>query len=421
MRNKLIFIPGLLISMAITVGCGQVNNELTEAEVAEGWQLLFDGESLDNWKAYNAEGTGSWLVEDGLLAASGTGSDSDGYIITKKQYENFDLKFDWKIAEGGNSGVLYHVIESERYPTPYLTGPEYQLVDDEGFPSELEEWQKTGADYAMYVPDSDIKNLNPAGEWNSSRIVFDNGHVEHWLNGEKILEFEAWTDGWFELKNSGKWENAPDYGLSSVGHISLQDHGSRIWFRNMKIRELPEEEQDPVNLFNGENLDGWIEYGNELWYVEDGLLVCESGPEEQYGYLATERFYKDFDLSVDFKQVSDGNSGIFFRSVFEGTRVTGWQVEVAPPDHDSGGIYESYGRGWLEQIPEENEGYLKEGEWNTMRIKAVGPKVTTWLNGNLMVELDDPKIGKANGRIALQIHDGGGIKVLWRNLVVQEL
>ena len=417
----MIFIPGMLISMALTVGCGHVNNELTEAEVAEGWQLLFDGESLDNWKAYNDEGTGSWLVEDGLLAASGTGSDSDGYIITKKQYDNFDLKFDWKIAEGGNSGVLYHVIESERYPTPYLTGPEYQLVDDEGFPSELEEWQKAGADYAMYVPDSGKKKLNPAGEWNSSRVIFDNGHVEHWLNGEKILEFEAWTDEWFELKNSGKWENAPDYGLSAVGHISLQDHGSRIWFRNMKIKELPDEEQGPVKLFNGENLDGWLEYGNELWYVEDGLLVCESGPEEQYGYLATERFYLDFDLSVDFKQVSDGNSGIFFRSVFEGTRVTGWQVEVAPPDHDSGGIYESYGRGWLEQIPEEKEGYLKEGEWNTMRIKVVGPEVTTWLNGNLMVELDDSKIEKANGRIALQIHDGGGIKVLWRNLVVQEL
>lgn len=421
MRNNLIFILGLVISMAITTGCGQVNNELTEAEVEEGWQLLFDGESLENWKAYNAEGTGSWLVEDGLLAASGTGSDSDGYIITKKQYENFDLKFEWKIAEGGNSGVLYHVIESERYPTPYLTGPEYQLVDDVGFPSELEEWQKTGADYAMYVPDSDIKNLNPAGEWNSSRIVFDNGHVEHWLNGEKILEFEAWTDEWFELKNSGKWENAPDYGLSSVGHISLQDHGSKVWFRNMKIRELPEEEQGPVNLFNGENLDGWIEYGNELWYVEDGLLVCESGPEKQYGYLATEMFYKDFDLTVDFKQVSDGNSGIFFRSVFEGTRVTGWQVEVAPKGHDSGGIYESYGRGWLYQIPDEQEDILKEGEWNTMRVKVVGSEVTTWLNGEEMTHLDDPLIGKANGRIALQIHDGGGIKVLWRNLVVQEL
>ncbi len=382
---------------------------------------MFDGESLDNWKAYNAEGTGSWLVEDGLLAASGTGSDSDGYIITRKQYHNFNLKFEWKIAPEGNSGVLYHVIESENFSTPYLTGPEYQLVDDVGFPEELEEWQKTGADYAMYVPDVEKKKLNPAGEWNSSRIVFDNGHVEHWLNGEKILEFEAWTDEWFELKNSGKWENAPEYGLSSVGHISLQDHGSRVWFRNMKIKELPKKESPTVELFNGEDLSGWIKYGNEMWYVEDSLLVCESGPEEQYGYLATEMYYKDFDLSVDFKQISDGNSGIFFRSVFEGTRVAGWQVEVAPKGHDSGGIYESYGRGWLNQIPDEKEDILKEGEWNTMRVKVVGSEVTTWLNGQEMTHLDDPLIGKANGRIALQIHDGGGIKVLWKNLVVKPL
>jgi len=406
--------------MTITA-CSNKHNQLSPVEQGEGWELLFDGQSLDNWKVYNAEGTGSWLVEDGLLAASGTGSDSDGYIITKKQYNNFDLKFEWKIAEGGNSGVLYHVIESERYSTPYLTGPEYQLVDDVGFPSELEEWQKTGADYAMYVPDKDKKKLNPVGEWNSSRIVFDNGHVEHWLNGEKILEFEAWTDEWFELKNSGKWKTTPDYGLSSVGHISLQDHGSRIWFRNMKIKELPKKQSEPHELFNGEDLSGWIEYGNELWYVEDGLLVCESGPEKQYGYLATERFYKDFDLTVDFKQVSDGNSGIFFRSLFEGTRVAGWQVEVAPKGYDSGGIYESYGRGWLCQIPDEQENILKEGEWNTMRVKVVDSEVTTWLNGQEMTHLDDPLIGKANGRIALQIHDGGGIKVLWKNLVVRPL
>ncbi|MBS0009983.1 MAG: DUF1080 domain-containing protein, partial [Bacteroidales bacterium] len=253
------------------------------------------------------------------------------------------------------------------------------------------------------------------------RIVFDNGHVEHWLNGEKILEFEAWSEEWFDLKNSGKWENAPEYGLSSTGHISLQDHGSKVWFRNMKIKELPKKDRDPVKLFNGKDLSGWIEYGNELWYVEDGLLVCESGPEEQYGYLATEMYYKDFDLSVDFRQVSDGNSGIFFRSVFEGTRVRGWQVEVAPKGHDTGGIYESYGRGWLYQIPDEKEDILREGEWNTMRIKVVGSEVTTWLNGEEMTHLDDPLIGKANGRIALQIHDGGGIKVLWKNLVLKPL
>ena len=209
--------------------------------------------------------------------------------------------------------------------------------------------------------------------------------------------------------------------LSSTGHLCLQDHGSKVWFRNMKVRELPDKEMAGENLFNGENLEGWIPYGTELWYVEDGLLVCESGPDKKYGYLATEKYYKDFDLTVDFKQVSDGNSGIFFRSVVDGTKVSGWQVEVAPKDHDSGGIYESYGRGWLNQIPEEKEGFLKEGDWNTMRIKVVGSEVTTWLNGEEMTHLDDPLIGAANGRIALQIHDGGGIKVLWKNLIVQPL
>lgn len=185
--------------------------------------------------------------------------------------------------------------------------------------------------------------------------------------------------------------------------------------------KLQKQEVTPVSLFNGVDLTGWIIYGTELWYVEDSLLVCESGPDKKYGYLATDKYYRDFDLSVDFRQVSDGNSGVFFRSTVEGTRVSGWQVEVAPEGQDTGGIYESYGRGWLVQIPDEKESILRPGEWNTMRIKVIGPEVTTWLNGTEMVQMTDSIIGKANGRIALQIHDGGGIKVQWKNLVIESL
>jgi hypothetical protein len=407
--------------LIIMTGCAGTINKLTSDEVAQGWELLFNGKNMDNWRLYNSEGTGTWHIEKGCLAADGTGSDSSGYIITRKEYASFDLAFDWKIAPGGNSGVIYHVVESERFPTPYLTGPEYQLIDDEGYPDPLEEWQKAGADYAMYLPDPAKKKLNPAGEWNNSRILFDNGHVEYWLNGKKIIEFEAWTLEWFELKNAGKWAHAPEYGLASSGHLCLQDHGYRVWFRNLKIKELPKKESKPVSLFNGTDLTGWTVYGTEKWYVEDSLLVCESGPEKKYGYLATDKYYKDFDLSADFRQISDGNSGIFFRSVVDGTRVSGWQVEVAPQGHDTGGIYESYGRGWLVQIPDEKENILRPGEWNTMRIKVIGPEVTTWLNGIEMVQLTDSIIGKAHGRIALQIHDGGGIKVQWKNLVIQSL
>lgn len=176
-----------------------------------------------------------------------------------------------------------------------------------------------------------------------------------------------------------------------------------------------------VPLFNGKDLTGWKVYGTEKWYVENGELVCESGPDKKYGYLATEKNYKNFELTLDFKLEANGNSGVFIRSSIEGTKVSGWQVEVAPPNHDTGGIYESYGREWLAKIPDEKEKYLKPTDWNTMKIRVVGDQVTTWLNGNQMVDLKDEKIGAANGSIALQIHDGGGIKVRWRKLMVEEL
>jgi hypothetical protein len=173
------------------------------------------------------------------------------------------------------------------------------------------------------------------------------------------------------------------------------------------------------SLFNGKDLTGWTIYGTELWYVEDGLLVCESGPDKEYGYLATDKQYKDFDLTLEFKQGADGNSGVFFRCSIEGTRITGWQAEVAPPGSNTGGIYESYGRGWLIKPDPELDKYLKFGDWNTMRVKVVGEKVETFLNGQPMITLEDEKIGEATGKIALQIHSGGGIKVQWRNLNIR--
>ena len=173
-----------------------------------------------------------------------------------------------------------------------------------------------------------------------------------------------------------------------------------------------------IALFNGEDLTGWTIYGTEKWYVEDGLLVCESGPDEQYGYLATDKHYKDFVLTLEFKQEADGNSGVFIRSTVEGTKVSGWQVEVAPPGHSTGGVYESYGRGWLIKPDAKKDSALKEGEWNQMKIRVYGSTLTSWLNGTEMVTITDEKIGAGEGSIALQIHDGGGIKVKWRNIKI---
>lgn len=176
-----------------------------------------------------------------------------------------------------------------------------------------------------------------------------------------------------------------------------------------------------ISLFNGENLDGWEVFGTEKWYVENGILICESGPDAGYGYLGTEKEYKNFILELDFKQEANGNSGVFIRSGVVGTTVSGWQVEVAPPGHFTGGIYESYGRKWLIKPKAKKDKALKFGDWNHMKIMVNGDKVTSWLNGIQMISLKDKIIGEGEGAILLQIHDGGGIKVKWKNIELTPL
>jgi hypothetical protein len=217
-------------------------NVLTPAEKASGWQLLFDGKTTAGWHGYNKQPTKAWVVDGCLLKSAGTegnyGSDLRADLVTDEEYTDFELSLDWKATKGGNSGVMYGVVEDPKYKAAWMTGPEYQLIDDVGFPEKLEEWQKAGANYAMHVADPKQKVLKPVGEWNTTRIVVKGSHVEHWLNGKKVVEFERWTPQWNALRDSGKWKEAPDYGKFKTGPIVLQDHGSVFWFRNVKIRPL---------------------------------------------------------------------------------------------------------------------------------------------------------------------------------------
>ena len=179
--------------------------------------------------------------------------------------------------------------------------------------------------------------------------------------------------------------------------------------------------QNPVSIFNGVDLEGWKVYGTERWYVKDSELICESGPDKGYGYLATEKYYKNFILTLDFFQEKDGNSGVFFRSKIDGTKISGWQVEIAPPGFHSGGIYESYGRGWLIKPDKYYDDIVKVNEWNSLKLTINDGEVKTWINGQEMISIRDNKISNSEGSIALQIHDGGGIKVRWRDLKLVEL
>lgn len=212
------------------------DNALSATESAAGWKLLFDGKSLTGWKGFNDGGTASWEVADGTLHCKAVIPEGvkRADLITTDQYKNFELAFDWKIAPAGNSGVMFHVTEA--FDQPYATGPEYQIIDNEGYPDQLQPGQLTGANYDMHVPAAAA--AKPVGQWNTTRIVVDGDLVQHWLNGMKVVEYEMHSADWDERRAKSKWKDFPGYGSAEEGFIALQDHGTEVWFKNIRIKGL---------------------------------------------------------------------------------------------------------------------------------------------------------------------------------------
>jgi Domain of Unknown Function (DUF1080) len=212
--------------------------QLTEQQKAEGWRLLFDGQTTNGWKIFKDRKNNSWEVADGILhckapseVAGVENERSD--LMTTEQFENFEFSVEWKIAAQSNSGIIFRV--TEEYEQPYFTGPEYQLIDDAGYPQE-KDVHFTAANYDVHaVP---AKKMNPVGEWNTTKIVAQGNHIEHWLNGEKVLEYEIGSEDWTKRKNASKWKDVVGYCVPKKGSIDLQDHGGEAWFRNIMIRVL---------------------------------------------------------------------------------------------------------------------------------------------------------------------------------------
>jgi hypothetical protein len=206
-------------------------NELTEGERAEGWKLLFDGQTTRGWRGYkSSEMPAGWQVVDGALTRVAEAGD----IVTEEEFGEFELVFEWQVAPGGNSGVMFHVTEDHEYA--WQTGPEYQILDDAGHRDGGDPLTSAGANYAMHAAERGV--ARPAGEWNQSLLRVTGTRVEHWLNGKKLVEYDLWSPDWKRRVEGSKWRDHPDYGMREMGRIALQDHGDRVAYRGIRIRVL---------------------------------------------------------------------------------------------------------------------------------------------------------------------------------------
>lgn len=242
MKLKAIY---FLLSALVLASCGgEKKAATTEAkEETSEWVNLFDGETFNGWKTYGSDTmSDAWTIQDGVIACNyGIGEENVGFksgsLMTTSSYGNFEFELEYRIAKGGNSGIFYHVVEKPEYGYDFVTGPEYQVLDDEFSRSESEPYKMVASNYAMQAP-SDAKQPNPFMEWNKVKIVYNNGHVEHWFNGMKVLEFEEGSPDWLAKKAAGKWADSETYAAYKEGTFSLQNHGDEVHYRNIRVKEL---------------------------------------------------------------------------------------------------------------------------------------------------------------------------------------
>jgi len=231
MQSTLVFLAILLLPACAVTPESVAPNSLSESERGDGWELLFDGATTTGWRGYKQSACPSgWQAQDGAL----TRVSEAGDIVTVEEFQDFMLDFEWRVAPGANSGVMFRVGEERDYP--WESGPEFQILDNGAHQDGLDPLSSAGANYAMHAPERDV--TKPPGAWNLARLVVSGPHVEHWLNGVKLLEYELWSDDWKQRVSQCKWKDRPDYGSRASGRIALQDHGDWVAFRNIKLKRL---------------------------------------------------------------------------------------------------------------------------------------------------------------------------------------
>lgn len=405
--NLVLALPLLLLPSS------QTPNTLSTLERDAGWVLLFDGVSTRGWRGFEAEGfpAKGWDVDRGCLHHRPNGGGGD--IVTEGTFDQFELELEWKVAPGANSGIKYRAVEDPKRNRPGALGPEYQLLDDFGTNESNDPEHAAGALYDIFPPGEKV--LRPAGEFNHTRIVVREDRIEHWLNGTRVVCETPGSERWNDAVAHSKFANDTHFLHPEPGHVLLQDHGGEVWFRNVKLRELPCAVGTEFELYDGETLNGWRAVGDAR-YVADGDSILGEVDGGGQSFLVTEGRFGDFVLEVDVKPELPGNSGIQVRShQRENGRVFGYQIEIDSSDRAwSGGLYDEARRGWLQNLEDNPAGRaaFEKGDWNRYRIECVGPWIRASIDGVPTTDYFDTT--DLEGVIGLQVHAGKDTRVRWR-------
>jgi len=384
-------------------------NRLSPLERDSGWQLLFDGETTAGWRSVKSEGfpAAGWDVQDGALHHTQGGGD----IVTERLYSEFELEFEWKVGPGSNSGVKYMIAPDD---AEYAYGPEYQVLDDDLHEDAKLPSHRAASLYDLAAQQGGTKQ--PVGEYNRGRIVVRKGELEHWLNGVRVVRLQTSGDQWQIAHEASKYAGTPLFAQTWPGRIALQDHGDEVWFRDLRIRELPAFDVSELDMLPGEGLDAWTEYGDAS-YVREGRTILGEVDGGGQSFLLSKRTFGDFIFEVDVKTDLPGNSGIQIRCQRrEDGRPFGYQIEIDPSERAwSGGLYDEARRGWLQNLEDNPAGRAAytHGEWNRYRIECIGPWIQVRVNGVPTVDYFD--LEDLEGVFGLQVHSGNDTRVRWRN------
>lgn len=397
-------------------------NTLSRSEAAAGWKLLFDGTSSTNWRGYKQKEFPSkgWSIEGGTIRSAAGGGGGD--IITTEQYDDFELALEFKLTAKANSGIIFRCTESA--DAPWMTGPEFQILDDRGAGETADSKHSVGGLFDLAAPGRN-KFTRPAGEWNQARIRLKDGLLQHFLNGRKVVELRIDDAAWRETIARSKFASMAGFGQQARGHICLQDHGDEVWFRNIKVRDLSASLPGQVTLFDGSGLGGWTAHLNDngrledAWSIVDGVLICKGQP---IGYIRTEKDYTNFVLKLEwrFNPVTRkaGNSGVLVR-VQAPDKVWPRSIE-AQLQHENAGDFWNIDEFQMTTAADRLNGrntrktHFAErplGEWNEYEIIVDHDRVRLVVNGELLNEAWD--VEALPGKIALQSE---GAEIHFRNI-----